>query len=172
MSPSGSAQSRRGPVSTFITLMEEWVTPMMRPRLAERLDGPEGLRELTLLHQEDLVRVEPDISWDRWFEVVGLGPAPEGGPRFNQADHALDAAVAGAGVVLGRISLAEKDLTDGRLVAPFPQALSMPSKTRLICLETALDRPAVRAFLDWITAETTLDPLISEGRQMIPASPV
>ena len=152
-------------------LMEEWVTPMMRPRLAEQLDGPEGLRGLTLLHQEDLVRIEPDISWDRWFEAVGLGRAPEGGPRFSQADHALDAAVAGAGVVLGRISLAEKDLADGRLVAPFAQALSMPSKTRLICLETALDRPAVRAFLDWITAETTLDPQITEGRQLIPASP-
>ena len=153
------------------SIMDEWVTPMMQPQLAEALESAEGLRNLTLLHQEDLVRIEPGVSWARWFEVAGLGPPPDGGPRFSQADHALDAAAAGAGVVLGRISLATRDLQDGRLVAPFPQALTTASKTRFLCHQSAAGRPATQAFLDWITAETRPDPAFLVGRQMIPACP-
>jgi LysR family glycine cleavage system transcriptional activator len=144
---------------------------MMHPRLAEEITGPEHLRKATLLHQEDLARIEPDVSWSRWFEAAGLGTTPQGGPRFSQADHAIDAAVAGAGVVLGRISLAAKDLEDGRLVAPFELSMTMSSKTRFICAQGAKDRPAVRAFLDWITSEIRVDPAFAAGRQMVSASP-
>lgn len=152
-------------------IMAEWLTPMMRPQLADQISGPGDLATLPLLHQDDLARIEPDATWSRWFEAMDLPAPPKGGPRFSQADHAIDAAAAGAGVVLGRISLAAKDLSEGRLVAPFPLALTLASKTRFICAESAVERPTVQAFLKWITAETNLDPKLSEGRHMVPASP-
>lgn len=152
-------------------ILEEWVTPMMSPQLAQKITEPAGLATATLLHQDDLTRIEPDVTWARWFAAAGLGAAPKGGPRFSQADHAIDAAAAGAGVVLGRISLGAKDLEEGRLVAPFDLALSMKSQTRFICAESAMDRPAVRAFFDWLTAQMQLDPIYARGRQMVPVGP-
>jgi len=153
-------------------LLPDWVTPMMHPQIASQVKTPEDLRGLTLLHQEDLSQIEPDVTWSRWFDAAGLGAAPQSGPRFSQADHALDAAVAGAGIVLGRISLAVKDLDEGRLIAPFDLALSMEAKARFICSEIAVQKPAVAAFLDWIISEMRLDPKYAKGRQMVPASPV
>ena len=52
-----------------------------------------------------------------WLALVGrtdvrLPP----GQRFSQADLMLDAAVAGLGVALGRLSLMGEDLATGRLV--------------------------------------------------------
>lgn len=152
-------------------IMDEWVTPMMRPRLAAEMSDPEAIKKLVHLHQEDLARIEPDVSWSRWYDATGLSAPTDGGPRFSQADHAIDAATAGAGVVLGRVSLALRDLQEGRLVAPFDTALTMASKTRFICTETAIERPAVRAFYDWIVAETRIDPSFSAGRRMVSAIP-
>ena len=121
-------------------ILDEWVTPMMHPRLAEEITRPERLREATLLHQEDLTRIEPDVSWSRWFDAAGLGLAPRAVRASAKPTTQLTPPSAGAGVVLGRISLAAKDLENGRLVAPFELSMTMASKTRFICAQVAKDR--------------------------------
>jgi LysR family glycine cleavage system transcriptional activator len=75
------------------------------------------------------------------------------GLRFSSADHALDATVEGAGVLLASDVLAYDELRTGRLVMPFD--LKMPSG-RAYCVvypKRLQDRPAVRAFRDWAKAE-------------------
>lgn len=134
-------------------IINEWVTPMMSPDMAKRIKTPEDLRNATLLHQDDFTFIEQSSNWNMWFHEQGLGSPPKGGPRFSQSDHANDAAIAGTGVVLGRYSLAERALRDTQLVAPFPLAIAVKARYRIVCLPGAENRPQVRAFIDWVMKE-------------------
>ncbi|MEM9973094.1 MAG: transcriptional regulator GcvA [Pseudomonadota bacterium] len=153
-------------------VIREWVTPMMAPELAARFPTPEALREATLLHQDDTHFLKPPITWAAWFRAAGLGAAPEAGPRFSQADHALDAAMAGAGVVMGRISLGAAALMAGQLVAPFALSLSTDAHYRFVCPQGAQTRPQIAAFLAWIREEAEGFGSLSEGRNFIAAADV
>ena len=153
------------------SVLSDWLTPMMAPALAERLRAPGDLFGATLLHQDDIRFLNPAIDWAAWFRAAGLGPAPDHGPRFSQADHALDAALAGSGVVLGRSALAAKDLSEGRLVAPFDIGLTTEAHYRFVCPAGSESRPQVAAFLDWIVQETDGEPLARPAR-LVPAAEV
>lgn len=134
-------------------LLEEWLIPMMTPELAARVTCPEDMADLTLLHPTDTAFLDPPADWATWFHAAGVEVDSTHGPRFSQADHALDAALSGSGVVLGRISIAGGDLLSGRLVAPFAPAISTRARYRAVCLPGSETRPQVRAFLDWLRDE-------------------
>ena len=136
-------------------IIREWVTPMMTPALAAMYPKPADLARAPLLHQDDVAFLKPAIDWPAWFRAANLPPRFAAGARFSNADHALDAAVADGGVVLGRISLAENSLRDGRLVMPYKIGLATEAQYRFVCPEAIEARPHVRAFREWIEAETS-----------------
>ena len=136
------------------TIIEEWLCPMVTPRLAEQVRTPEDLLALPLIHQDDIAFIKPAVDWPAWFDRAGVAHGALGGPRFSQADHAVDAALAGAGAVLGRASMAEGHLREGQLVMPFDLALRANATYRLVCPEGAEERPRVKRFMDWVLAET------------------
>jgi len=155
------------------SFLRDWVTPMMAPTLAERLRTPEDLRTATLLHQDDTQFLNPPIDWPAWFRAAGLGRIEAVGPRFSQADHALDAATSGVGVVLGRSSLSQRDLAEGRLVAPFDLALTTEAHYRFVCPEGLESRPQVAAFYDWLTSEAAAETTAQDTcRRLIPAADI
>ena len=147
------------------SIIREWATPMMAPALAERVREPADLAGIPLLHQDDTAFLDPRPDWAAWFRAAGLGAPAEIGPRFSQADHAVDAAVAGGGAVLGRISLTERDLRDGRLVAPFAQALPLAGHYRFICPAGMEKRPQVARFLGWVLSEVESLTDFEKGRR-------
>ncbi len=136
------------------TLFQDWVLPLCSPAQAEGLERPEDLIARTLLHDDSLADFDDGADWPDWFALAGVDP-DEGlrGPRFSNADHALDAAIEGGGVVLGRLLLAERDIAAGRLVAPFRMLLRTPGQYRFVCPDGAQDTPSIAAFLDWITEQ-------------------
>ncbi|MCB2136046.1 MAG: transcriptional regulator GcvA [Rhodobacteraceae bacterium] len=150
-------------------VIREWLTPMMTPELASRYRDPQDLLAAPLLHQDDVSFIVPPIDWQRWFTVAGLGDASPHGARFSQADHAIDAALAGAGVVLGRFSLAYGALQTGQLVAPFPLALTTRAHYRFLCLPGAETRPKVAAFLNWVRREAAAMDRMCQGRVFEPS---
>lgn len=154
------------------TIMEEWVTPMASPELAATLKTPEDLLSATLLHQDDTRFLKPAVTWEAWFRATGLGEIPKGGLRFSQADHALDAALASVGVVMGRRSLAARDLAEGRLVAPFEMALTTEANYRIVCPEGTQERAHIKAFIDWIEAEVEDLSALDADRVYVSASDV
>jgi len=154
-------------------IMQDWLTPMMTPDLAARHPDPAALTEAPLLHDMSLDFIDPPCDWPAWFRAAGQTPPPVGtGPRFNQADHAIDAALTGAGVLLGRGALTQKALREGRLVAPFDIALSVPAHYRFVCPEGAETVPRIAAFLGWIQAEAASLAELEAGRRFIPAAEV
>lgn len=155
-----------------LPIITEWVTPMMSPELAKQISTPADLVNATLLHQDDTAFLSPPMDWPAWFRAAGLPPVPKQGPRFSQADHAIDAAEAHAGVVLGRVSLTEKSLREGRLVAPFALSLTGDAHYRFLCPKGAETRAPVKTFLAWMQHEAASLEVYRTGRDFMAASQV
>ena len=134
-------------------LIEDWVAPMMIPELAAKVGDLIDLQKLPLLHQEDTRFLNPPINWVSYFEAAGVRYTEEHGPRFSQGDHAIDAALAGGGVVLGRLSLTETYLRDGRLEMPVRRALNTGGSYRIVCPKGHETRPQVARFMEWVVRE-------------------
>jgi len=100
------------PGMTAQHLMDEVLFPVASPgyrhgRLPAR---PLDLGECTLLRQS----VQP---WTPWFQAAGLDLVePEAGILFSDTALAVQAAIAGQGILLARRSLVADDLRAGRLV--------------------------------------------------------
>ena len=153
-----------------LPLAEEWVCPVMTPEMAARYPTLESLLDAPLVFDDSISFLNPPADWSTWFKIMGLEHTSTHGPRFSQADHAIDAALAGVGVVLGRRSLVVKDLDDGRLVAPFPTALKTGVRFRFLCAKGAETRPHIAAFRDWIVAEIAKTGHVTEAMTLIDIS--
>ncbi|MEM9342416.1 MAG: transcriptional regulator GcvA [Pseudomonadota bacterium] len=153
-------------------ISQEWVTPMMSPALVEQVKSPDDLRKAVLLHQDDTRWMTTPIDWSAWFLASEMGKVPDGGLRFSQADHAINAAIGGAGVVMGRATLTAAALATGQLVAPFDLGIKSDAKYRVLCPEGAQDRPHIAAFLDWVTAEAADLVALEAGRRFVDAADI
>lgn len=151
-----------------LPLAEEWIAPVMTPELAARYPTPESLTKAPLIVDHSIDFLDPPCNWGVWFEKMGVDFDEGHGPQFSQADHAVDAALAGVGVVLGRRALVVKDIADGRLVMPFATALGTGARFRFICPEGSENRPQVKAFRDWILTEIDKTAAVSESLKIIP----
>src|SRR5688500_15522529 len=140
-------------------LPEEDVSPVCSPQLLKRkhpLRSPRDLRHHRLLH--DNFR----INCATWLERAGLDDIDPGrGLTFESAAYAVEAAVQGQGVLLGRSALVSADLAGGRLVRPFDLALKSRWKYCVVYPDGALRQRKVEAFRNWLFGEMALD---SAGR--------
>jgi LysR family glycine cleavage system transcriptional activator len=75
------------------------------------------------------------------------------GTHFSLPDHGLQAAINGAGIVLGWRSLSAKDVAAGRVVEPFDVTLPLGSSFYLVYPEAHSLRPQIAAFRDWLKNE-------------------
>ena len=147
--------------------LDDWVTPMMSPGLAQKFRAPADLADAPLIHQDDIRFLDPPCDWPAWFRAASLPPRDWAGQRYSQADHAIDAAMSGAGVILGRAALAARALAEGRLVAPFRPALKTIANYRIICVKGAETRPQIVAFRDWLVAQTSSVADLSRNHDLI-----
>ncbi|MFK7940448.1 MAG: transcriptional regulator GcvA [Roseovarius sp.] len=152
-----------------LPVRKEWMTPVMTPEMAERYPTLESLVEAPLIHDESLNALRPVPNWATWFHTMGIDADVSHGPRFSNADHAVDAAVSGTGVALGRRAIILQDLLEGRLVAPFKTAIEINARFYFVCLKDAADRPHVKAFREWFFAEIEKTSYMSDAFDIIPA---
>ena len=142
-------------------LVEEFVGPLCAPGLAESdkpLRQPSDLCHHTLLHDDSLQFDPAAPDWRMWLKAARvIGVDGSRGTRFSQGDHALAAAIEGAGVLLGRYSLAVRDLAAGRLIAPFPLTIEGTFAYYLVAPEATAELPQIAAFRNWILAEAASD---------------
>jgi 5-hydroxyisourate hydrolase-like protein (transthyretin family) len=148
-------------------MVDEFVVPVMTPDMATRYPRPEDLAKATLIVDNSIDFLTPKPNWDAWFRAMDMDLTPTYGPAFSQADHALDAALAGVGVALGRRALVIKDIADGRLVAPYPFALPVTGRFRFLCPEGSETRPQVMALLDWMLGEVAKTAHVAEAMTML-----
>lgn len=151
-------------------LMRDFMTPVMSPTLAQTYKTPSDLLTAPILIDESVLFLDPPSDWAAWFKANDLPATELHGLHFSQADHAIDAAQAGAGVLLARMSLAAKAISDGLLVAPFPIGIGTEAHFRFLCPKGAETRPHVAAFRTWIEDEVTKQRAITPDKTIIPAA--
>ena len=136
-------------------LFDDSMLPVCSPRLVEQgLKSAADLPRFPLIHYEFATTMYAPPQWADWFAAAGLhGVDATRGLRVNVADHALDAAVAGAGVSLSHKLIASDDVYSGRLVTPFGPELPLRSGYNFVCPKGHETQPKVRAFRDWLFAE-------------------
>jgi LysR family glycine cleavage system transcriptional activator len=138
-----------GLTSEFLT--DEEVFPVCSPKL---LKGAHPLRKPEDLKHHTLIRDSYPIDWATWLasaEVKGVNPRK--GLTFDSYTFAVEAAVQGEGVVLGRTMLVAADLAAGRLVRPFKHALKSFSSFYVVYPPDAIRQRKVKAFRDWLFSE-------------------
>jgi LysR family transcriptional regulator, glycine cleavage system transcriptional activator len=135
-------------------LMAEHIFPVCSPELVNTgpLRTPEDLAHHTLLHttvsRED---------WQLWLTAAGLPAsiATRRGMTFDQGFMAIQAAMEGLGVALGRSHLVEADIAAGRLVAPFDMVLPQDAGYYVVTPEATADAPKIARFREWLVASAT-----------------
>ena len=150
-----------------VELFGESVTPMCSPRLLEgahSLTRLEDLQQHVLLHDDSLAFDAAAPNWQAWLEATGISQVDASrGPHFSQPDHALQAAIDGAGVVLGWKQLAAQDIAAGRLVLPFKKALPLNAAFYLVYPKAPVTRRKVEVFRNWVLSETQSKPATLNG---------
>jgi LysR family glycine cleavage system transcriptional activator len=138
-------------------LLDLTLAPVCSPAFVEEhgpFTSPDMLKGMPLIHDDSLSTRLAVPGWADWFAAAGVGDADVSrGLRFNTSDHALDATVEGAGVLLTFDALAYDDLRTGRLVTPF--ALTLPSGRcyAFICPKRRREAADIRAFRAWLMEE-------------------
>ncbi|URK86348.1 LysR substrate-binding domain-containing protein (plasmid) [Rhizobium sp. RCAM05350] len=138
-------------------LFSEAVLPVCSPEFADKHSlwaRPHAIEGVPLLHEDGAEHDHSCPDWNAWLRTEGLAyRLPQDGFRLNQSSLVLDAALAGQGLGLGKMRLAEAELKSGRLVSPFgdPQPVrfsyffaSTSHKSRLM---------RVDLFRSWLQAE-------------------
>ncbi|CUJ03757.1 transcriptional regulator GcvA [Cognatishimia activa] len=154
-----------------LPVQKEWLTPVMTPEMAEQFNSPEKLLDAPLVFDDSIDFLNPRCDWPVWFRAAGIEmPANKRGAHFSNADHAIDAAIAGVGAALGRRPIILKDVLEGRLVAPFKIAIESDARFRFLCRKGAETRPDVAALRDWFVAEIEKTAHFSDGFEIIPVT--
>ena len=152
---------RYGPVpqvgyESELVVVDE-VFPVCSPRLCKgsrALRKPADLKRFTLLHYPCLLKDYVFADWATWLALAGVDGL--GNPRsltFYPGTMAIDAAVAGAGVALGKGIVATDDLLCGRLVRPFDIDVGLRCEHHLVFPKATRNHPSHIAVRDWLKAE-------------------
>ncbi|WP_107852279.1 LysR substrate-binding domain-containing protein [Oceanimonas marisflavi] len=94
-------------------------------------------------------RFLPD--WSEWLLAAGHTASPaRSGPSFNLSSMAIDAALAGQGLLLGQRAFVHDDLRQGRLVALSTLTLPLNKAYYLVYPERVLKKPGARELMEWL----------------------
>ena len=131
-------------------LMSDEVFPVCSPALAQTLRAPADLANHTLLQVSGVTAGD----WGAWLRAAGQPLQLAEGPRmtFDLAMMAVQAAVDGQGVCIGRSTYVEDDLRAGRLVAPFGLRLKDELGFYLVTPDETAESKKIVAFRAWLLA--------------------
>ena len=105
----------------------------------------DNLRYYTLLHDASYE------CWQEWLELAQLGDIKaEKGTIIDDTNVLIQAAIEGQGIALGSTTFVDDHLASGKLVKPFDVTLVNEFCYYVVCPESHLKNPAVRAFKEWL----------------------
>ncbi|MHB2139242.1 transcriptional regulator GcvA [Pseudomonas monsensis] len=135
-------------------LMSDEIFPVCSPALlstSKGLNAPADLLDHTLLQVSGMTAGD----WNRWLSAAGESVTLAEGPRltFDLAMMAVQAAVDGQGVCIGRSTYVADDLRAGRLVAPFALRLKDELGFYLVTPHETADSKKIVALRAWLMAQ-------------------
>lgn len=138
-------------------LLRDYVFPVCSPAFAEQnaLQQPQDLARVPLLNDDSEWRFfSPYAEWEAWLALAQVkGARPSRATSFNRGDLAVQAALAGQGVALGRTPLVMEDIQEGRLLRPFPQIYDNGHAYLFACPAEQQERESIKQLLQWLLDE-------------------
>jgi LysR family glycine cleavage system transcriptional activator len=132
-------------------LFDEEVFPVCSPDL---IPPDQPVRSLEDLTNYTLIHDDMQMSWESWLRSAGYTQViSTKGPRFSHSHMALQAALNGSGIVLGRSVLTLDHLQSGDLVRPLNISVPAEHSYYLLCQERMIGDAKVRAFTAWLLEE-------------------
>jgi LysR family glycine cleavage system transcriptional activator len=133
-------------------LMSDEIFPVCSPRL---LTGDKPLKTPADLAHHPLLQVSGLTAndWNDWLHAAGQPPLTAKGPRltFDLAMMAVQTAIDGQGVCIGRSTYVDDDLRAGRLVAPFDLRLKSTSGFYFVTPHENAESKKIVAFRQWLS---------------------
>jgi LysR family glycine cleavage system transcriptional activator len=140
-------------------LFDEHVFPVCSPFLLshEPFRAPLGvLGKLPLIH-DTTAHQEADLpNWRSWMAQNGMADVDCSRGLYLNSMLAVQAAVDGRGVLLGRSVIVADDLAAGRLVRPFDTAIKVTPAYYIVQRAEGAPTPKVTAFSQWLKHEAAL----------------
>lgn len=140
----------RGPFpgAASTRLCTDTLVPVCSPGLG--LSRLEDLRDATLIHIDGRSRPIPSPDWSRWCARARLtGVDTHAGPHFPDSMLAVQAAIAGQGVVIVSRVLVADALASGLLQAPFSQRLAGDAY-HFVCAAGLEQHREIMALKSWL----------------------
>ena len=133
-------------------LVAEEIFPVCSPALHTRLKRPRDLA------RHDLIDVPGyGVGWSDWLDAEGLSfDWMENRIAVDQSVMAIQLALDGKGVALGRSPLIQRELADGRLVAPFPRRLAAGGSYWVVHRKRASEARKILAFKTWLLGQANV----------------
>ncbi|QCP52956.1 transcriptional regulator GcvA [Trinickia violacea] len=146
-------------VSTF--LMRDEFFPVCSPALLNGehpLKAPSDLKHHLLVHDISMQTFSAFPTWRSWLQKAGCRNVVDcnRGLQINDSAAALQTAISGTGVALGRTTLVEHDLAEGRLVRPFEESQTCELAYYLVHRKESEHAAPVLAFKEWLISEAGL----------------
>lgn len=128
-------------------LTREDLVLLCSPNVASTMKSTDDLAAMTFIR----ILARPG-QWRSWLHANGLDhiDVRERSVVLDSTSLGLEAAGAGLGVVLADRELAAVHLAHGELVEPFEAEVETDRGYHVVCPSTHLQRPAARAFMDWL----------------------
>lgn len=138
-------------------LLTETLVPVCTPAIRERLGEEASLCSAPLIH---VTMASQD--WQAWADACGRGPIDcERGLKVDTIQMAIEAAVQGLGIAIGRRPFVDPELATGALIPFCADEATCRTSYWLVAPAESIKRPEIRAFRDWLVAE--LGPLQPEA---------
>jgi DNA-binding transcriptional LysR family regulator len=141
-----------------VRLVGERMCPVASPAYLEEakapLDKPEDLARHVMLYLHDPQGRWPWLTWAAWLEANGIPDlVPGGALTYGQYDQVINAALHGQGVALGRLTIVDSLVQEGKLVPLFGKRMQIPRAMHAVFAPGAAERPEAQAFVAWLKKE-------------------
>jgi LysR family glycine cleavage system transcriptional activator len=134
-------------------LRDEELVPVCAPEL---LDGRAELSVEEMLGLPLLTAKARAGEWSLWLRAQGSDrPDTDSLATYDSIGLAIDAAIAGIGIVLADRLLVAEDIRQGRLCMPVTSTCPGPSAFYLVYAKSRATDPKTTAFRDWLHTELT-----------------
>ena len=132
-----------------VKLLEEEAFPVCSPGL----NGGRLPKDPASILSQPLL-IDRNLSWRAWFKSAGLRLDRDVvGTSFTDTNALMEAAVAGQGIALGRLSVTRSDILAGKLVRLSEHSLRISYCHYVVYPIASESNPALVAFRDWLTEE-------------------
>lgn len=136
--------------------LKEWLIPVASPAYLAAHPGlrsPDGLRARMLLHDASPWDGAGELDeWKCWLRHAGVTlPDVSDGQRFNLSQLAVNAALCGQGVAIGRSALVLEEIESGRLVDLWGIHAPSEASYHFVCAHG--QTPQVAEVEAWLAAE-------------------